>query len=257
MQPRSQSQKVDRNLFLRQYTEEFVRRWDELIDWQGRAAAEDGFFQNLLDDLGLNQVLDIACGTGFHAVMLAKDGFEVVASDGSPNMVNKARENAARFGLEDLDIRVANWLQLTRTFTPESFDAVICLGNALTHLHEEADQRRTLAEVYKVLRPGGAAIIDQRNYDKILDRGYSSKHQYYYLGSSVEVVPEQISPQGVRFRYQYKDGQHYYLNLYPIRQQTLTELLLETGFQEVARYGDFKDDYATYDPDFIVQVAIK
>ena len=47
------------------------------------------------------------------------------------------------------------------------------------------------------------------------------------------------------------------LTVCPVRQEHLTDLLTEAGFQNVERYGDFQANYDFYDPDFIIQVAKK
>ena len=47
------------------------------------------------------------------------------------------------------------------------------------------------------------------------------------------------------------------LTVCPVRQEHLTDLLTEVGFQNVERYGDFQANYDFYDPDFIIQVAKK
>lgn len=245
---------LTKDLFLEEYTPEFVNRWDELINWRGRWKAEGGFFQRLLQEYGAKKVLDIACGTGFHTVALALDGFNVTGADGAATMVAKAKENTGRFGL-NVPVVEAEWTSLTRAFPNEKFDAVICLGNAFTHLFDEPDRKKALSEIYQVLKDGGLAIIDHRNYDKILDKGYDSKHMYYYVGDNVHVYPEEANDQFVRFRYQYEDGSSYHLTLCPIRQSYVSGLLREAGFADVWRYGDFLDEYEHYDPDFIVQVA--
>jgi len=103
-------------LFISEYTTEFVDRWDELIDWEKRRAAEGGFFERILNNNGVLTVLDIACGTGYHTVNLKLNGFEVTGSDGSANMVNKARENAARFGLNNARLVEAQWTLLSEVF---------------------------------------------------------------------------------------------------------------------------------------------
>ncbi|HCP23845.1 MAG TPA: SAM-dependent methyltransferase, partial [Dehalococcoidia bacterium] len=177
--------------------------------------------------------------------------------DGSANMVSKARENAERFGLTDVRLEEAEWTSLSSTFTNEKFDAIVCLGNAFTHLFDDTERRIAMKQIYGLLNEGGVAIIDHRNYDAILDNGFTSKHQSYYLGDTVDIRPESVSEDGVRFRYSYSDGSVHHLTLCPIRQDYVTSLLSDTGFQEVNRYGDFEADYDTYDPDFIVQVAKK
>ena len=244
-------------LFISEYTTEFVDRWDELIDWEKRSESEGGFFERILKDNNARTVLDIASGTGYHTVNLYLNGFVVTGSDGSANMVAKAKENAERFGLKNARLVEAQWTSLSTVFPDEKFDAIICLGNAFTHLFDDDERRKALHEIYKLLNHRGVAVIDHRNYDTMLDKGFSSKHQSYYLGETVEVQPEELSQESVRLRYSYSDGSVHHLTVCPIRQEHLTNLLQETGFQEVECYGDFKADYDHYDPDFIIQVAVK
>ncbi len=242
--------------YLDEYKKPFVEKWDELIDWEKRAESEDGFFQKILREHECTSVLDAAAGTGFHSIMLAKDGFNVTAADGAENMLTKTKENAREWKV-DLDTVRVDWRWLTESVPAESFDSVLCLGNAFTHLYDAEARRRTLREFYNVLDDGGLCIIDQRNYDAILKEGYSSKHQYYYCGETVDVYPESISEEMVRFRYAFADGSVHHLSLYPVLQDELTEGLLEAGFKKVWRYGDFEAEYDKFEPDFIVQVALK
>ncbi len=248
---------VHKDLYKEQYSPEFAGRWDELIDWQRRAEAENNFFQDILKGHEVETVLDIACGTGFHSVTLKADGFQVTAADGAPNMLVQTRQNAQRLGIDDLRIVEAEWTRLGESFAGEQFDAVICLGNAFTHLFDEGDRIKALSEMYKLLTRDGIAIIDQRNYDAILDNGFSSKHQSYYLGEKVEVRPEDLSEDLLTMRYKYEDGEVHFLTMCPIRQEYVTNLLLDSGFRSVKRYGDFVENYDLYEPDFVIQVARK
>tara|TARA_B100001765_G_scaffold8416_1_gene4850 strand:+ start:2183 stop:2986 length:804 start_codon:yes stop_codon:yes gene_type:complete len=247
----------DSELFLSEYTSEFVDRWDELIDWDRRRQAEGGFFENILAAGHAKTVLDIACGTGYHTVNLGLSGFDVTGSDGSANMVEKAKENAKQSGLENTRLLVANWTSLTSSFPDEKFDAIVCLGNAFTHLFNDEERLKALAEIYGLLNDDGTAVIDHRNYDTMLDKGFTSKHLYYYLGETVDARPETVTEETVRLQYSYSDGAVHHLTVCPVRQDHLTFLLRETGFQTVERYGDFQSDYDFYDPDFIIQVAKK
>ena len=81
-----------------EYADEFVDKWDDLIDWDGRAETEGNFFIELLREHGAKKVLDVATGTGFHSVRLLEAGFEVTSVDGSPTMLAKAFENARERG---------------------------------------------------------------------------------------------------------------------------------------------------------------
>ncbi len=253
--PRSDD--LTRDLYQDEYTHDFVNRWDELINWKGRWESEGGFFQDLLRQYGAVQVLDAACGTGFHTVMLARDGFKTTGADGSPEMVRKAKENAERAGIPDLPVVEAEWTSMSQSFPDQKFDAIMLLGNAFTHLFEEADRKKALDEFYKLLSDDGILIIDHRNYDALMDKNYANRHQHYYLGEDVNAYPEELGENFVRMRYEYGDGSSYHLTLCPIRQNYVTELMRDAGFQNIRRYGDFKAEYSFYDPDFIIQVGTK
>jgi SAM-dependent methyltransferase len=240
-----------------EYNEDFAARWDDLIGWDGRQRGEDGFFEKLLQGHGAKVVADIACGTGYHAITLSQGGFDVTASDGNPNMVAQSRRNAERLGVAMAEPRVVDWRELDGAFGAERFDALICLGNAFTHLFEEQDRERALKAMFNVLKPGGLAIIDHRNYDMILDNGYSSKHKYYYVGDAVDARPVKIRPDMVRFEYSYEDGAKHHLTLYPLRQLYMTHLLHRAGFERITRFGDFGKVFDPYGVDFIQQTAVK
>src|SRR3546814_15155362 len=79
-----------------EYSRDFVKRWDDLIGWEGRTAGEADFFPRLLAAHGVRHVADIATGTGFHAVMLAGAGFEVTATAGSANSSDLPKAKAER-----------------------------------------------------------------------------------------------------------------------------------------------------------------
>src|SRR3954469_24338840 len=75
------------------------------------------------------RVLDCAAGTGQLAVGLALRGFDVVASDASPAMVERIRALAGEHGAA-LRAGVCAWEDLT---PDQPFDAVFCVGNSITH----------------------------------------------------------------------------------------------------------------------------
>ncbi|MEZ5650239.1 MAG: methyltransferase domain-containing protein [Burkholderiaceae bacterium] len=238
-----------------EYIKTFVEKWDELIDWDRRAASEGSFFIDVLRDKGKSMVLDVATGTGFHSVRLTQAGFDVTSADGSAAMLAKAFENGRGRGLILKTVQ-ADWRWLNRDIKGK-YDAIICLGNSFTHLHEERDRRRALAEFYAALKHDGILIIDQRNYDAILDQGFSTKHQFYYCGEAVSATPEHVDDGLARFVYRFPDGAKYTLNMYPIRRKVMRRLLLDAGFMRVRSYGDFQETYHQDEPDFFVHVAEK
>lgn len=242
-----------------QYTDEYVRgfveKWDELIDWDQRWNSEGDFFIEQLKSRGAQRILDVATGTGFHSVRLIEAGFDVVSADGSPYMLSRAFENGRKRGHVLRTIQ-ADWRWLNRDIMGR-FDAVICLGNSFTHLFDEVDRRKTLAEFYSALVHDGVLILDQRNYDAILDHGFNSAHKYYYCGEKVTAEPEHVDTGLARFKYAFNDGSEYHLNMYPLRKKYTRNLMKEVGFQEIQTYGDFQETYREAEPDFFIHVASK
>lgn len=238
-----------------EYVKSFVEKWDELIDWEARADSEGDFFIQMLRDRGVHKVLDVATGTGFHSVRLREAGFEVISADGSPEMLAMAFNNAADRG-HVLRTVQADWRWLNRDVHGK-YDAVICLGNSFTHLFTERDRRKALAEFYAALRHDGILILDQRNYDMILDEGFKSKHTFYYCGDEVSAEPEHVDDGLARFRYRFPDGAEYHLNMFPLRRAYVERLLNEVGFQSVETFADFQETYKQDEPDFYIHVASK
>lgn len=238
-----------------EYVGSFIERWDDLIDWERRARSEGDFFIQVLRDYGCEHVLDVATGTGFHSVQLLEAGFNVASLDGSAHMLSKAFDNARERGMV-LNTVLGDWRWLSKTVVGR-YDAVICLGNSFTHLFAEHGRRRVLAEFYSVLRHDGILILDQRNYDALLDGKSEPGHSYYYCGQNVVAEPEHVDDGLARFRYEFPGGEVFHLNMFPLRRQYVRHLMREVGFQRIDTYGDFQAEYNRYSPDFFIHVAEK
>ena len=100
-------------------------------------------------------VLDAGCGPGNLVPELARRGCRVYALDTSPNMLQLARTNAAAFG----NVRYQAGNIEAMPFADGSFD-VVCSAGVIEYLpHCE----RALAEMHRVLRPGGLLILPTTN----------------------------------------------------------------------------------------------
>ena len=133
--------------------------WDELAGGYDRALRIfDGPYarvrQQLTQDLGgTGRVLEVAAGTGLFTATLAASASHVVATDFSPEMVQRLRARVEAEGLENVDGRVEDATALS--FSDASFDAVVC-ANAL---HVMPSPERALAEMKRVLVPGGKLVV--------------------------------------------------------------------------------------------------
>ncbi len=98
-------------------------------------------------------LLEVGCGLGFDSLEFLKRGVRVTASDLTPTAVELARRHFEIEGVAPEDVRVESGLGLS--FADGTFDAVWSNGV----LHATGDTRKAIDEVYRVLKPGGRAII--------------------------------------------------------------------------------------------------
>lgn len=104
------------------------------------------------------KVLDIACGEGYGANLLAQAAIEVTGADINQETIAAARK---KYGRSNLKFETASTLALP--FPDASFDMVVSF-ETLEHLEE---QQQMIAELKRVLRSGGLLIIstpDKKNY---------------------------------------------------------------------------------------------
>jgi SAM-dependent methyltransferase len=123
-------------------------------------AAEVSYLHNLLQQLpgrAVRRILDIACGTGSHAIELEKLGYEIVGSDISEDMLARAREKAravsstVRFERQDM-----RYLDVAS----RPFDAVLCLFDAIGHVQTTAAIKQTFDAVHRHLRDDGLFVLE-------------------------------------------------------------------------------------------------
>jgi 2-polyprenyl-3-methyl-5-hydroxy-6-metoxy-1,4-benzoquinol methylase len=143
--------------------------YDRFVAWRGRLAYELPFIEKQLAAAGARSVLDVACGTGMHAIALAERGYRVTGTDVSVGMIERARLNANSADLE-IPFVAAGFGELSDRLEG-SFDALLCLGNSLPHVLTMETLRRTLEDFAAVLRPGGLLLIQNRNFDAVIGGG--------------------------------------------------------------------------------------
>jgi SAM-dependent methyltransferase len=108
------------------------------------------------------RLLEIGCGIGVDSIQLAKRGFDVTAVDLTENALTVARQFAERRGVS-VDFQLGNAEGLD--FPDQSFDAVYSFGV----LHHTPDIERSVAEVHRVLRPGGTAYVMLYHRDSVVN----------------------------------------------------------------------------------------
>lgn len=241
--------------------------YDRFVNWERRLPYELPFIERQLVALdgpthsdevvpsGPRRVLDVACGTGKHAIALAQRGYDVTGVDLSAAMIDRARANAVAASVDGVRFAVAGFGLLAER-TQAEFDAVLCLGNSLPHVLTEEALHTTLVDMAAVLRPDGLLFIQTRNMDAVLDR------QARWM--PLQARRDETSAQGeghewlfVRFYDFGEDGSLTFnvvtcerdgrgpwkqrvdaTRLYPWRHSQLVEAVVGAGFDDVQCYGD-------------------
>ena len=182
-------------------------------------------------------VLDCPCGYGRHTIPLADAGYRVVGADRSETMLAEAR---LRAGEED----GPEWVQADYRglpFDDGAFDCVLNLFTSIGYTGEEGD-RQALGELHRVLRPGGALVVETMHRDRLArifqarrwdplpdDALLVEDSRFDWVTGEIEVDHTYIGADGHRHSFSYA-----------LRTYTATEvdrMLRAAGFDEVDHYG--------------------
>jgi predicted RNA methylase len=143
------------------FNDDYLRTCERLTDEQ--VAREVDFVE---DSLGIERggaVLDLACGTGRHAVDLARRGYEVVGFDLSLAMLARAGDEA-----QDREAKL-NFVQgdMREMSFDEQFDGVFCWNTSFGYFEEEKNAL-VIDRIHRSLRAGGLFLLDVVNRDFLI-----------------------------------------------------------------------------------------
>jgi SAM-dependent methyltransferase len=113
-----------------------------------------------------SRLLEIGLGYGTVSQLLAERGFDYHGLDIAPGPVEMVRHRLHMLGIGDPEVRVQAGSVLEMAHPDESFDHVVTIGC----LHHTGDIPRAVAEVERVLRPGGRAVVmlyNRRSYRQL------------------------------------------------------------------------------------------
>lgn len=129
---------------------------------------------------GEQTVVDVGTGTGFVAAGLAAHARRVLGYDNSPSMLEVARANLDRLGIDNVELAEADAMNL-----PQPDDAVdATVANMV--LHHATDPAAMIAEMARITRPGGwVAITDEVEHPYEWMR---TEHADIWLGFSSDQI---------------------------------------------------------------------
>ena len=123
------------------------------------------FYHAILDreKIRPRTAVDLACGTGSVALLLAREGLSVVGVDLSEEMLTVAFQKAQEAGvfvqytcqgLQDMKL-------------PRGVDMAVCALDGLDYILNPDDCKKAIGRVYKALNPGGIFIFDVNTPEKL------------------------------------------------------------------------------------------
>lgn len=236
--------------------DEFGDDYDRFVNWNERLALEIPFLTSELvspkrDGHQKISVIDAACGTGQHLIALKNQGFELAGADISAKMVEIARKNARDSNYE-IPIKQTRFGQLDQVFGVDMFDGLTCLGNSLPHILEERALLKALKAFKAVLRTGAKLIIQNRNFDSVLNaRNRWMDPQTFREGRHTWIFTRFYdfdADERITFNIMIltDQGGHKFqqriisTRLWPLKKAQMVEFIERTGFGNIKLYGDLQ-----------------
>lgn len=212
--------------------------WD--VGYEKRADFLEKLFRR--SRIPVHTVLDLACGTGSMTWLLAGRGYELIAVDGSQEMLAAAREKSAPAEVPPLFLHQS----MPRLDLYGTVDAAICCLDSLNYLTNPRDVQRTFQRLHLFISPGGLLAFDVRLPERL-------------AALDGQVFLDETEDTYCVWRAEYHKGLcTYYMDLFRRRGdkawdrreelhreraytvEELTAWLTEAGFGDIRVYGDAK-----------------
>lgn len=210
-------------------------RFDEANNRQEVAAT--------LNLLGLplgSRVLDLPCGWGRHTNLLGEAGQDVFGADLSATFLARASRDGRARGLTPR-VAAADMRQLP--FRDASFDAVVNLYSSLGLFLDDGEDVRVLAEVRRVLAPGGRFLVETMHRDDVV-RSFAGRDGWLLPDGTEVRVRRRFDPvRGISYeslRWRRRRGKGQKRSAFRVRTATeLAGLLRAAGLRPVLWLGDW------------------
>ncbi len=203
------------------------------------------FYMQILKAEGLHPrtAVDLACGTGSVALLLADMGMQVTAVDMSEEMLCVASQKAQ--GMVNPPVFICQKLQQLRL--PRAVDLAVCALDSMDYITDPEDCQMAIRRIYRALNPGGCFIFDVNTPEKLRamdEQVFLDEDEDVYCvwrGEFDEVTSictyamDLFQRQGALWHRSYEEHREY---AYSARQ--LTDYLRQAGFTNIAVFADRK-----------------
>ncbi len=138
--------------------------YDRLTNDVDYKATVEFYFEILeKEKLSPRTAVDLACGTGSVALLLAERGLQVTGVDLSGEMLTVASQKAQQ--MDNPPFFVCQPLQ--ELSLPRGVDLAVCALDSLDYITDPQDCQKAIHRIYRVLNPGGCFIFDVNTPEKL------------------------------------------------------------------------------------------
>ena len=132
-----------------------------LGDFDTAVERNASFFEGLglAADNGASAV-DLGSGSGCQSIPLARIGYQVLAVDFCESLLTELSDHAGSLPVTPVQDDIANF----RMHMSEPADLIVCMGDTLVHLPDQAAVLQVLDDVCRSLKPGGRFVYAIRDY---------------------------------------------------------------------------------------------
>lgn len=233
------------------------------------------FLYNFLDKYkGKNTIIDAAAGIGIEYQNMMADGYSMDANEYQDELVEAGKKYALEHQYEiEYEPTRHDWRVMLKFGMRNKYGAVLLIGNSLRVLSEKGGQQKSVEVFYEMLQEGGTLIIDERNYQHIIDGhetvrscmgnkdsspmfnnllALSNRPSPMYHGTSIKSLPTAVNPEEKSIQFTYYDTtQEKIINMTSVMKNRMHDweffhyvdmetLLINAGFKTVKKYADYK-----------------
>lgn len=182
-----------------------------------------------------SKVLDLACGRGRHANYLAEKGYEVTGLDISPKSIETAIQ---RYQSDHLDFFIHDMRQ---PFRLNYFDYIFNFFTSFGYFKQLKENQEVFAAIHKGLKPGGRAMIDFMNVEKVLNNIVDRETKE--INGINFYIRRQVEEGFIKKLIKVDDGKK--ISLFKEEVQILKpfhfyQMIQDEGFKLIKEFGDYK-----------------
>ncbi len=241
------------------YTHSFARIYDDIMNkvpynfWYN-------YLNEILDFYGINvdEILDLACGTGNMSIRFARDNKQVVGVDLSEEMLDVAREKADN---ENLNVDFVH-SDLRDLNLSGSFDLAFSVFDSLNYILTLEDLHKVFKNVYKLLNKDGILIFDLNTLKRLMSikPGTTMFTGDDYTCFWQDIIQNKEKKWQVKLKIYFDDNARYYEELHEETSYSLNKVknkLIETGFKYVQIYSAYTFEKGSEEDNRVYFVALK